>query len=60
MEEEERAELRTSELSTPQLKGKALKRSKQRQRRAKGTKASSVGTQESKRGHSEERTECKV
>lgn len=56
-------ELRTTELSTPQLKvgrGRALKRSKQQQRRAKGTRASSLGAQESRRGHSGERRECKV
>lgn len=53
-------ELRTRELSTPQLKGVALKRSKQQQKSAMGIKASSLGAQESGRGHSGERRESKV
>lgn len=53
-------ELRTRELSTPQLKGAALKRSKQQQKSAMGIKASSLRAQESGRGHSWERRESKV
>lgn len=53
-------DLRTRELSTPQLKGVALKRTKQQQKSAMGIKASSLGAQESRRGHSRERRESKV
>ena len=52
--------LRTRELSTPQIKGTALKRTKQQQNSTMGIKASSLGAQESRRGHSRERRESKV